>query len=75
MLKIKLAPTGRQKESGYRVVVIDEKAKRDGRSFETLGWIDLKGKKPIINVDREKLAEWQKKGAQLTEGVKKKLNL
>ena len=38
--KIRLKRNGRKKKPFYRVIVIDSREKRDGRSIEDLGWFD-----------------------------------
>lgn len=71
MLKIRLKPTGRKKNILYRIVVMEEGRKRDGKVTDTLGWLN-KQKKPIsMKLDEEKMKSWIKKGAQITDGVRK----
>jgi len=71
MVKIRLAQTGRKNKKKYRVVVIDEAKKRDGKAKEILGFYDPTVKPAMLNVDVERIKYWQSVGAQLTDGVKK----
>ena len=64
-VKIRLARHGAKKRPYYRVVVADSRAPRDGRIIEEVGRYN-----PMtINLDLEKIADWQSKGAQLTDAV------
>lgn len=49
---------------------MEEGSKRDGKVTDTLGWLN-KNIKPSLKLDTKKMDEWLKKGAQLTEGVRK----
>ena len=64
-VKIRLARHGAKKRPYYRVVVADSRAPRDGRIIEEVGRYNPK----TINLDLEKIADWQSKGAQLTDAV------
>ena len=44
-LKIKLKPMGRIDKKFYRIVVAEERSKRDGKVIDTLGFINPEGKK------------------------------
>ncbi len=73
MVKIRLAMKGRLKDPFYRIIVAAERSKREGEPLEVLGYYNPKDKK--LELDREKLNFWTSKGAQLTVGVKKLLNI
>ncbi len=73
MVKIRLKRIGRKKLPIYKVVVTDERAKRDGRAIDILGTYNPKSKE--IQIDVEKVNEWLKKGAQPTERVSAILKL
>lgn len=68
-LKIRLRQQGRKNRRMYRIVVADERLKRDGKYLEALGWYnpheEALDKK--LFVDATKTEEWLSKGAQLTE--------
>ena len=69
-VKIRLARHGAKKRPYYRVVVADSRAPRDGRIIEEVGRYNPMTAPKTINLDLEKIADWQSKGAQLTEGEK-----
>jgi small subunit ribosomal protein S16 len=73
MVKIRLTMFGRLKDPFYRIVVASERSKREGKPLEVLGFWNPKSKK--LELDREKMKAWIAKGAQLTIGVKKLLEI
>ncbi len=72
MLKIKLAPRGKKHQISYRIVVSEARSKVDGNFTDDLGFYTPQTK--TLTIDNAKLADWQKKGAQITLGVDKLLN-
>lgn len=72
MLKIKLFPKGKKHQRTFRIVVAEARSKFNGKVIDDLGFFTPQTK--IIQVDQEKLAQWQKNGAQLSFGVDKILN-
>jgi len=72
MLKIKLAPRGKIHQITYRVVVAKDRSKLNGPIIDDLGFYTPQTN--TIQIDKQKLSDWQKKGAQLTDGVDKLLN-
>ena len=72
MLKIKLAPRGKIHQITYRIVVAEDRSKLNGTVIDDLGFFTPQTK--TVEIDKAKLADWQKKGAQLTLGVDKLLN-
>ena len=54
---------------GHAVVVADSRAPRDGRIIEEVGRYNPMTAPKTINLDLEKIADWQSKGAQLTDAV------
>ena len=68
-VKIRLARHGAKKRPYYRVVVADSRAPRDGRIIEEVGRYNPMTSPKTINLDIEKINEWQSKGAQLTDAV------
>lgn len=71
MVKIRLSRTGKRNAPSYRIVVMDSRAKRDGRVIEKLGFYDPKTKPTTVKLDRKRLDYWLSQGAQMTEAVKK----
>ena len=72
MLKIKLAPRGKIHQITYRVVIAQDRSKLNGPVIDDLGFYTPQTK--TFEIDKQKLADWQKKGAQLTYGVDRLLN-
>ena len=68
-VKIRLARHGSKKRPYYRVIVADSRSPRDGRRIEEVGRYNPLTNPKTINLDLEKIAEWQSKGAQLTDAV------
>lgn len=64
-VKIRLKRMGRKKDPFYRMVVADERAPRDGRYIEELGYYNPLNKE--MKLDNEKAREWLDKGAQPTD--------
>ena len=68
-VKIRLARHGAKKRPYYRVVVADARSPRDGRLIEEVGRYNPLTTPKTISLDLEKIADWQRKGAQLTDAV------
>lgn len=72
MIKIKLLPRGKKHQITYRIVIALDRSKFNGNFIDDLGFYTPQTK--TLTIDKEKLIDWQKKGAQLTTGVDKLLN-
>jgi small subunit ribosomal protein S16 len=72
-VKIRLSRHGSKKRPFYRIVVTDSIYPRDGRFLDTLGTYDPRNKINGINLKKEAIEDWVKKGAQLSDTVKKLL--
>lgn len=72
MLKIKLLPRGKKHQITYRIVVAECRSKSDGKFIDDLGFYTPQTKK--LELNQEKMSQWQKNGAQVTEGVDKLIN-
>lgn len=66
-VKIRLKRMGMKKMPFYRVVVSDERAPRDGRFIEEIGYYNPMTEPATINIDVEKAKTWLKNGAQPTD--------
>jgi small subunit ribosomal protein S16 len=66
---------GKTKQPVYRVVVMDQRAPRDGRYIEQIGRYDARQEPSLVEIDNEKAADWLAKGAQPSETVEKLLNI
>ena len=69
-VKIRLRRMGKKKNPHYRIVVADVRAARDGRFIDQLGYYNPKEEADQVKVNKEKVMEWLKKGAQVTDVVK-----
>ncbi len=68
-VKIRLARYGAKKQPSYRVVVADERKKRDGRIIERLGHYDPRTEPPTIVLNEERTRYWLGVGAQPTDAL------
>lgn len=59
---------GATKRPFYRIVVIDERKKRNGNYLDLIGTYDPLTEPKSIKIDQKKVDEWVKKGAQLSVG-------
>jgi len=67
--KIRLKRLGKIRTPHYRVIVIDSRAKRDGRPIEEIGQYHPKNEPSLIMINSERAAYWLGVGAQPTEAV------
>ena len=72
MLKIKLLPRGKKHQITYRIVVAECRSKSNGKFIDDLGFYTPQTK--TLELNKEKMAQWIKNGAQVTNGVDKLLN-
>lgn len=68
-VKFRLTRYGGKKKPFYRIIVADSSAPRDGRFIERVGFYDPLKEPPVINLDKEKIKAWYKKGARPTKTV------
>lgn len=74
-LVIRFTTIGRRGERKYRVVVKEKRSKRDGKALDMLGFYEKRVGAINKELDKEKLAAWIKKGAQLSASVEKAFEL
>ena len=67
--KIRLKRLGKIRQPQYRVIVIDERAKRNGTAIEELGIYHPKNDPSVIQINSERIQYWLGVGAQPTEAV------
>ena len=67
MVKIRLKRMGMKKKPFYRVVVADERATRDGRFVDEIGYYNPVSNPVELKIDNEKAQTWLKNGAQPTD--------
>lgn len=71
MVKIRLAQIGAKNKRKYRLIVIEEGRRRNGRAIEILGYFDPLVKPAHIKIDHQRVDYWLSHGAQATESAKK----
>jgi small subunit ribosomal protein S16 len=72
---IRLKKFGTKKRPYYRIVVMDKKSARDGKTIEELGYyhpIEAADKQILFDV--EKVRSWVEKGATVSDTVRDILN-
>ena len=71
MVKIRLSRGGSKKRPYYRVVVADQRSKRDGRYLEHIGCYNPMVTENRFHIDEERVKYWLSVGAQPTDRVSK----
>lgn len=67
MLKLRLKRTGRKRAPSYRLVIMENTFRRDGRPIDEVGYYDPLTKKSKFEV--EKIKKWLNFGVQPTDTV------
>ena len=70
MVVIRLRRAGSKKRPFFRVVVTDARAARDSSFVEILGHYNPRTKPALIDVNKERVDFWLKKGAQPSDTVR-----
>ena len=70
MVKIRLRRMGNRNRPFFRVVVSDSRKVPMAASVEELGYYDPSRQPATVQIDRERIAEWVKRGAQMSPTVK-----
>lgn len=71
MVIVRLSRGGSKKRPFYSINVCDSRCRRDGRFIERVGYYNpmAAGQAVKLELNEERLAYWQSKGAQLSETV------
>ena len=69
-VKIRLTRMGKKKNPFYRIVVADERTRRDGAPIEEIGYYDPMTNPATVKIDADKATKWLNNGAQPTETVR-----
>lgn len=69
MTRIRLLRTGKKGQPSYRVVVSDQRARRDGAPVEVIGRYNPLTDPSTIEIDAERAEHWLRVGAQPSESV------
>jgi small subunit ribosomal protein S16 len=72
-VRLRLTRVGSRKNPIWRVVVADQRSKRDGRVIETVGHYNAQTNPSTIVLDEGRIKDWLARGAQPTDTVKKLL--
>jgi len=72
-VRLRLTRVGGRKNPVWRVVVADQRSKRDGRVIETVGHYNAQTNPSTIVLDEVKVKDWLARGAQPSDTVKKLL--
>jgi small subunit ribosomal protein S16 len=70
-----LTRVGSTKNPVYRIVVVDSRARRDGRAIETIGQYNPQLNPSLIEIDADKAKKWLGEGAQPSRTVQKLLSI
>jgi len=71
MVRIRLTRRGAKKKPFYRLVAADQRAPRDGRFIEQLGYYDPMKEPMVLKFDLERVDYWLGQGAQPSETAKR----
>jgi small subunit ribosomal protein S16 len=72
---IRLKRFGTKKRPYYRIVVIDNRAPRDGKTIEEVGFYHpIEAEEKQISFDADKVRGWVDKGAMVSDTVRGLLN-
>ena len=69
-VKIRLTRMGKKKNPFYRIVVADERSRRDGAPIEEIGYYNPMTNPADVKIDAEKASKWLAQGAQPTDTVR-----
>jgi small subunit ribosomal protein S16 len=70
-----LTRVGGHKDPVWRVVVADQRSKRDGRVIETVGHYNPQTNPSTIVIDEPRVRDWLSRGAQPSATVRKLLRI
>ena len=67
MLKLRLKRIGRKRSPSYRLVIVENTCRRDGRSIDKVGYYNPISKQYTFEID--KIKKWLNYGVKPTETV------
>ena len=68
--RIRLKRIGAKKQPHYRVVIVDQRKTRDGRTVEDIGYYNPRTEPSTIQVDEDRALHWLMVGAQPSDTVR-----
>ena len=74
-VRLRLTRIGGRNNPVWRVVVADQRSKRDGRVIETIGHYNPQTNPSTITIDETRVRDWLARGAQPTATVRKLLRI
>ena len=74
-VRLRLTRVGGRKDPVWRVVVADQRSKRDGRVIETVGHYNPQTNPSTITLDEARVRDWLARGAQPSQMVRKLLRI
>jgi small subunit ribosomal protein S16 len=74
-VRLRLTRIGSRKNPIWRVVVADQRAKRDGRVIEIVGHYNAQTNPSTIVLDEDRIRDWLSRGAQPSDSVRKLLRI
>jgi len=74
LVKIRLRRVGNKKRPGYRVVVADIRAPRDGNFIDVIGHYNPLTDPETVVIDEDKALKWLGQGAQTTDTANRLLS-
>lgn len=72
-VKLRLRRMGNTNRPFYRVVAIDSRMRRDGRSIEELGFYDPIKRPAVVQLKEEAILSWLGRGAEPSDTVRELL--
>jgi small subunit ribosomal protein S16 len=70
MVAIRLRRAGSKKRPFFRVVVTDSRTARDSSFVEILGHYNPRTRPAVVDIDKERVDFWLKRGAQPSDTVR-----
>ena len=70
MVVIRMRRAGSKKRPFFRVVVTDSRAARDSSFVEIIGHYNPRAKPAVVDVNKERVEYWIKRGAQPSDSVR-----
>src|ERR1700741_3457205 len=74
-VRLRLTRIGGRKNPIWRVVVADQRSKRDGRVIETVGHYNAQTEPSTIVLNEERIRDWLDRGVQPSETVRTLLRI
>ena len=73
MVRIRMQRVGAKRQPSYRIVAIDSRSPRSGRSLEILGSYNPRTEPETVAIDGERTLYWLRTGAQPSPAAKRLL--